>query len=88
MAYTLLANHARLQTELIGAHEHESQYVFDICCHKHVEDRADRDYRDMHSINKANFAILHWFGLNHAPQFTNLEAQLQHVYCGNDAEEL
>ena len=31
VAYTLLANHVPLETELIGANEHESHYVFDIC---------------------------------------------------------
>ena len=37
MAYTLLANHVALQTELIGAHEHESYYLFDICYHNTSE---------------------------------------------------
>jgi TnpA family transposase len=41
----------------------------------------------MHSVNKANFAILHWFGLNLAPRFTNLQAQLKHLYCGRDVTE-
>ena len=39
---------------------------------------------DMHSINMANFGILHWFGMNLAPRFTNLHAQLAHLYCGSD----
>jgi hypothetical protein len=30
VAYTLLANHIPLQTELIGANEHESYFLFDI----------------------------------------------------------
>jgi TnpA family transposase len=37
---------------------------------------------DMHSINMANFALLHWFGMNLAPRFTNLETQLKHLYRG------
>jgi len=41
----------------------------------------------MHSVNRANFAILHWFGLNLAPRFTNLQAQLKHLYCGRDVAE-
>ena len=41
---------------------------------------------DMHSINKANFAILHWFGMKLAPRFTNLQAQLKHLYCGSNPE--
>jgi hypothetical protein len=28
---------------------------------------------DMHSINKANFAILQWFGLCFEPRFTDLK---------------
>lgn len=39
---------------------------------------------DMHSVNKANFAILYWFGLKFAPRFTSLQAQLPHLYCAND----
>jgi hypothetical protein len=38
---------------------------------------------DMHSINRANFAILHWFGLKLAPRLTHRQAQLKHLYCGN-----
>lgn len=39
---------------------------------------------DMHSVNKANFAIMYWFGMNFAPRFTSLQTQLPHLYCGND----
>jgi len=84
VAYTLLANHVPLETELIGAHEHESHYVFDICYHNNSDILPTRITGDMHSINKANFAILHWFGLKLAPRFTSLQAQLQHLHCGND----
>jgi hypothetical protein len=42
---------------------------------------------DMHSINKANFAILCWFGMNLAPRFTDMQAQWKHLYCGCDPEE-
>ena len=87
VAYTLLANHVALQTELIGAHEHESYYVFDICYHNTSEVTPTAITGDMHSVNKANFAILHWFGLQHRPRFTNLHAQLKHLYCGRDVSE-
>ena len=84
VAYTLLDNHVALQSELIGAHEHESYYVFDICYHNTSEIAPTTITGDMHSVNKANFAILHWFGLNLAPRFTNLQMQLKHLYCGRD----
>ena len=38
----------------------------------------------MHSVNKINFAILHWFGPRFEPRFTDLEAQLKELYCADD----
>jgi TnpA family transposase len=35
---------------------------------------------DMHSANKANFAILSWFGADYRPRFTNLKRELNNVY--------
>jgi len=35
----------------------------------------------MHIINRANFAIMHWFGGKLYPRFTNIEAQCKHIYC-------
>lgn len=34
----------------------------------------------MHSVNKANFALLHWFGGEFRPRFTNLKKELDNVY--------
>ena len=86
-AYTLLANHVPLETALIGAHEHESYYVFDICYHNTSNIQPTMITGDMHSINRANFAILKWFDRNHAPRFTDLKAQLKHIHCSNDPAE-
>ena len=36
---------------------------------------------ETHSINKANFALLHWFGLCFEPHFSDLNRQLQELYC-------
>lgn len=87
MAYTLLANHVPLQSEMIGANEHESYYVFDICYHNTSDILPTAITGDMHSINKANFAILYCFCLKLEPRFTDLQAQLTHLYCGNDPAE-
>lgn len=84
VAYTYLANHVPLQTELIGANEHESYFVFDICYNNTSNIMPTTITGDMHSINKANFAILNYFGMKLAPRFTNLQTQLKHLYCGND----
>jgi TnpA family transposase len=80
VAYTLLANHVALQTELLGANQHESYWVFDICYNNTSDIVPTTITGDMHSINMANFAILNWFGMNLAPRFTNLQAQLKHLY--------
>jgi hypothetical protein len=82
VAFTLLANHVALQTELLGANQHESYWVFDICYNNTSDIVPTTITGDMHSINMANFAILYWFGMNLAPRFTNVQAQLKHLYCG------
>ena len=87
VAYTLLANHVSLQTEMISANEHESYFVFDICYNNTSDIVPTAITGDMHSINKANFAILNWFGLQLRPRFTHLQAQLRHLYCGVDPAE-
>jgi len=83
-AYTLLANHIALQTELIGSHEHESNFLFDICYNNTSNIMPTAITGDMHSINKANFAILHWFGMKLMPRFVSLQNQLKHLYCADD----
>jgi len=38
----------------------------------------------MHSINKANFALLDCFGVQLKPRFTSFNDQLKNIYCGSD----
>ncbi|MFZ0254490.1 MAG: Tn3 family transposase, partial [Gammaproteobacteria bacterium] len=84
VAYTLLCNHVPLQGWLIGAHEFEAHHVFDVW-HRNTSDIVPTAITgDMHSVNKANFAILHWFGLRFEPRFTDLQAQLKELYCADD----
>lgn len=84
VAYTLLCNHVPLQSWLIGAHEFEAHYVFDIWYRNTSDIVPTTITGDMHSINKANFAILYWFGLRFEPRFTDLEAQLKSLCCADD----
>lgn len=86
VAYTLLVNHIPLQGELVGAHEHESYFVFDIYYNNTSDIVPTAITGDMHSINKANFAILHWFKTDFRPRFTDLEMQLKHLYCGDNLD--
>ena len=84
VAYTLLVNHIPLQTELIGAHEHESYFAFDIWYNNTSSIMPTAITGDMHLINKANFAMMDWFGGKLCPRFSNLQAQVKHLYCGDD----
>lgn len=51
---------------MLGANQHESYWVFDICYHNTSDIKPTTIIGDMHSI----FVILHWFGMNLAPRFT------------------
>jgi hypothetical protein len=52
VAYTLLCNHVPLQSWLIGAHEFEAHYVFDIWYRNTSDIVPTTITGDMHSINK------------------------------------
>jgi TnpA family transposase len=87
VAYTLLANHIPLQTQLIGANEHESYFAFDIWYNNTSAVSPDIVTGDMHLINRANFVLMHWFGGKLYPRFTNIDRQCKHLYAGEDRPE-
>jgi hypothetical protein len=84
VAYTLLCNHVPLQGWLIGAHELEAHHVFDLWYRNTTDIVPAEITGDMHSVNKANFAILDWFGRRFEPRFTDLDEQLGEIYCARD----
>jgi TnpA family transposase len=84
VAYTLLCNHVPLNGYLIGAHDYEAHHVFDIWYRNTSDIMPTAITGDMHSVNKANFAILHWFGRRFEPRFTDLDHQLKALYCADD----
>jgi TnpA family transposase len=84
VAYTLLCNHVPLQGWLIGAHEFEAHHVFDIWYRNTSEIVPAVITGDMHSVNKANFAILYCFGRRFEPRFTDLDERLKDLYCADD----
>jgi TnpA family transposase len=84
VAYSLMCNHVPLLGWLIGANEYEAHHVFDIWYRNTSDIIPTIITGDMHSINKANFAILHWFGLRFEPRFSKLGGQLKELYCIED----
>lgn len=81
VAYTLLCNHIPINGYLIGTNEYEGHHIFDIWYRNTSEVKPTAITGDMHRINKANFAILYWFGLRFEPHFTDLNKQLKELYC-------
>lgn len=84
VAYTLLANHVPLQTQIIGPHEREGHYLSDILRHNTSNIIPTAVTGDMHSENKANFFVLYCFKTDYYLRFTNLEEQLKNLYCCDD----
>ncbi len=84
VAYTWLMNHIPLQSRVIGAHDPESYYLFDIYYNNTVDITPTVITGDMHALNKANFAIMYCFGAKLEIRLTYLQAQLKHLYSGKD----
>ncbi|EMD5067146.1 Tn3 family transposase, partial [Escherichia coli] len=57
VAYTLLCNHIPVNGYLIGTNDYEGHHVFDIWYRNTSAVKPTAITGDMHSINKANFAI-------------------------------
>jgi TnpA family transposase len=76
-----------LQVELISANEHESYFLFDVWYNNTSVISPDIVTGDMHSINRANFAIMHWFKGKLYPRFSNIEAQRIHLFSEIDKPE-
>jgi hypothetical protein len=47
-AYTLVANHVPINAKIIGAHEHESHYVFDLLYNNTTDIKPERHSTDTH----------------------------------------
>ena len=71
-AYTLVANHVPINAKVIGTHEHESHYVFDLLHNNTTQIRPARHSTDTHGTNQVNFWLLHAFGYRFAPRYRDL----------------
>jgi TnpA family transposase len=75
-SYTLVANHVPINAKVIGAHEHESHYVFDLLYNNTSGIRPERHSTDTHGTNQVNFWILHAFGYQFAPRYRDLHKKM------------
>ncbi len=77
VAYTLVANHVPVNADLIGAHDHESQFVFDLLFNNTTDIRPEVHSTDTHGTNQVNFALLHLFGYQFAPRYKAIQEKLR-----------
>jgi TnpA family transposase len=75
-AYTLVFNHVPINARIIGTHEHESHYVFDILHSNTTEVQPERHSTDTHGTNQVNFLILRTFGYQFAPRYRDVQKKI------------
>ena len=75
-AYTLVANHVPINAKIIGTHEHESHYVFDLLYNNTSDIKPAQHSTDTHGTNQVNFWILHVFGYRFAPRYRDLHKKI------------
>lgn len=75
-SYTLIANHVPINAKIIGTHEHESHYVFDLLYNNTSDIKPERHSTDTHGTNQVNFWILHTFGYDFAPRYRDLHKKM------------
>ena len=75
-AYTLVANHVPINAKIIGTHEHESHYVFDLLFNNTSDVKPERHSTDTHGTNQVNFWSLYTFGYRFAPRYRDLHKKM------------
>jgi TnpA family transposase len=75
-SYTLVANHVPINAKIIGTHEHESHYVFDLLYNNTSDIKPERHSTDTHGTNQVNFWILYTFGYYFAPRYRDLHKKM------------
>ena len=78
--YTHVANHVPLNARVIGANEHESQYVFDLLHNNTTDIQPSIHSTDTHGTNEVNFAILAFFGYQFAPRYKDIRGKIGTLY--------
>jgi TnpA family transposase len=74
--YTLVLNHVPINAKIIGTHEHESHYVYDVLHNNTTDIKPERHSTDTHGTNQVNFWILLVFGYQFAPRYRNLRKKI------------
>lgn len=79
---TAVANHIPIAGTVIGAHEHESHYVFDLLFNNTSEVRPEQHSTDTHGTNQINFFTLDTYGYRFAPRYRDVRAKADRMLVG------
>lgn len=82
VAATLVANHVPVHAELISAHDHESQWVFDLLYNNPTDIHPHVHSTDTHGTNQVNFALLTVFGYTFAPRYATIQEKMRTALYG------
>jgi TnpA family transposase len=82
VSYTLVTNNVPVNAEIIGAHDHESHYVFDLLFNNTTDIQPTVHSTDTHGANEVNFAILRMFGYQFAPRYRDIYGKVQEALYG------
>ncbi len=82
VSISLVANHVPLHAEMISAHDHESQWVFDLLYNNPTEIQPSIHSTDTHGTNQINFALLKGFGFSFAPRYANIQEKMRTALYG------
>jgi TnpA family transposase len=75
--YTLVANHIPVNARIIGAHEHESRFVFDLLFNNTTGIQPNVHSTDTHGTNEVNLVLLHMFNYQFAPRYTAIQEKVR-----------
>jgi len=76
---TLVANHVPVNAKIIGTHEHESHYVFDLLYNNTSDIRPERHSTETHGTNQVNFIILRSLEYEFAPRYKNFPKKVESI---------
>jgi len=78
--YTMVANHIPVNARIIGTHEHESYFVFDVLYNNETDIQPERHSTDTDGTNQVNFAILNFFGYQFAPRYASITSRAKMIH--------
>ncbi len=78
---SMILNGLAVNFKIIGAHERESHYVFDMLFNNNTNLEPDWISGDMHLINRVNFALLDFRDIEFMPCYRSIPRQTKNL-CG------